>query len=285
MVSGTRFKVLETFYSGNIMPFTNSLEFLKRMTEGSAKKIKKSDDGLIRPRKSKSDPCVGPDALMVLVRSDLEYMISCYPSGKTTRYDMRIFQLFRIMTDSNGPLFLSGPFLGAPHAVMGMEKLIALGAIRIWALGWCGSLQPRSKIGDLVIPDYAHSEEGTSRHYPIGESTPTASEEMIQLIEKTLKNNGQIYSRGDVWTTDAPYRETPEKVEFYQKRGVLAVEMEMSALMTLAHFRGVKFGALLVVSDELFNLKWHADFSNPKLKSASRHAGEVMARLAAFHNG
>jgi len=222
---------------------------------------------------------------MLLIRTDLDYLLSLNPSGKTARYDMGIFQLYRIMHKNDGPLFLSGPFLGAPHAVMGMEKLIALGANRIWVLGWCGSLQSHLRIGDLVVPANALSEEGTSQHYPIGGMPPVAAEELNRMIEDALHKNGRSFSKGEVWTTDAPYRETPEKVEFYQKKGVLAVEMEMSALMTLALYRGVKLGGLLVVSDELFNLKWHTGFSNPKLKQASRYAGELLMREVVSQDG
>lgn len=254
------------------------------MSEGSTTS-KNNSEGLIHPRKRKSDPVVGPDAVLVLIRTDLDYLLTLNASAKTVPYDMGIFKLYRIMHENGGSLSLAGPFLGAPHAVMGMEKLIVLGAKRIWVLGWCGSLQPHLRIGDLVVPDSAISEEGTSKHYPIGEIPPKASEELNQMIENTLKNNGQTFFKGEVWTTDAPYRETPEKVEFHQKSEVLAVEMEMSALMTLALYRGVKLGGLLVVSDELFNMKWQTGFSNPKLKRASRFAGELLARLATFQNG
>ena len=105
------------------------------------------------------------------------------------------------------------------------------------------------------------------------------------MIEDDLNKNGQAFLKGEVWTTDAPYRETPEKIEFYQKRGVLAVEMELSALMTLALYREVKLGGLLVVSDELFDLKWHTGFSNPKLKRTSRYAGELIMRMVASQSG
>jgi hypothetical protein len=37
---------------------------------------------------------------------------------------------------------------------------------------------------------------------------------------------------------------------------------------------------LLVVSDELFQLKWRPGFSNPLLKKSSRVAGKVLLRLA-----
>ena len=105
------------------------------------------------------------------------------------------------------------------------------------------------------------------------------------MIEDALNRAGRTFSKGEVWTTDAPYRETPEKVEFYQNKGILAVEMEMSALMTLALFRGIRLGGLLVVSDELFSLKWHAGFSHPELMNASQFAGRLLSRLAASRHG
>ena len=250
------------------------------MSEGSVKTLNNSE-GLIQPRKRKSDPGVGPDAVMLLIRTDLDYLLSTVPSGETTRYDMGFFQLYRIMHENHGPLFLSGPFLGAPYAVMGMEKLIALGANRIWVLGWCGSLQPHLRIGDLVVPVSALSEEGTSQHYDIGGIPRVAAVKLSGMIEDALNKNGRAFSKGGVWTTDAPYRETPEKVGFYQKRGLLAVEMELSALMTVALYREVELGGLLVVSDELFDLKWHTGFSNPKLKRSSRFAGELLMQLVA----
>jgi uridine phosphorylase len=141
------------------------------------------------------------------------------------------------------------------------------------------------RIGDLVVPVSAISEEGTSRHYPIGGIPLVAAEELNGMVEDALNKNGRAFSKGGIWTTDAPYREMPEQVEFYQKRGVLAVEMELSALMTLALYREVKLGGLLVVSDELFNLKWHAGFSNPKLKRSSRYAGELLVQLVASQWG
>jgi hypothetical protein len=55
--------------------------------------------------------------------------------------------------------------------------------------------------------------------------------------------------------------------------------MEMSALMTLAIYRNVKLAGLLVISDELFDLKWHSGFNNPKLKQISRLAGELLLNL------
>ena len=42
---------------------------------------------------------------------------------------------------------------------------------------------------------------------------------------------------------DAPYRETVGKVCDYQKRGIFgAMDMEVAALPTVAHFRGIELG-------------------------------------------
>jgi purine-nucleoside phosphorylase len=95
-------------------------------------------------------------------------------------------------------------------------------------------------------------------------------------LQEALKTKGLPFRTGEVWTTDAPYRETLDKVKHYQRLGVLAVEMEMSALMTVARFRAVSVAAVLVVSDELFNLKWKPGFSDPLLGRRSRAAAEIL---------
>jgi purine-nucleoside phosphorylase len=105
------------------------------------------------------------------------------------------------------------------------------------------------------------------------------------MLDDALKKKGQYFVRGTVWTTDAPYRETPMKVKTYQEKGVLAVEMEMSALMTLAMYRDVKLSGLLVVSDELFDLKWHSGFKSPELKKTTGLAGNVLLDLVKSLSG
>jgi uridine phosphorylase len=234
------------------------------------------DEGLIRPMKRRTDPDVGPDAIMAMTPSDLDFLVKTSDAKRVLRFGADFFHLYQVRFGAKATLTLSGPFLGAPQAAIGMENLIALGAIRIWVLGWCGSLQPELRIGDLVIPTNAISEEGTSQHYPIGQGSPETGKELNQVLEESLKGAGQPFTRGTVWTTDAPYRETPSKVREFQKKGVLAVEMEMSALMTLAAYRTVGLAGLLVVSDELFELKWHSGFSSSQREKTSRLAGETL---------
>jgi purine-nucleoside phosphorylase len=237
------------------------------------------EEGLIRPMRRRADPEVGPDAILAIVSSDLDLLLEAAHAGNRCDFDMGFFRLHRFEKKGGEYFSVLGPFLGAPHAVMGMEKIIALGAKRIWSIGWCGSLQPDLKIGDFVIPTGAICEEGTSAHYPIGDRPLSADLDLCGSIDSRLSQEGKKVRRGVVWTTDAPYRETPSKVLAYQSRGVLGVEMEMSALMTLAIYRSVQFAGLLVVSDELSGLTWRPGFRDPRFRRSRREAGGVMLGL------
>ncbi|MFC1823643.1 nucleoside phosphorylase [Thermodesulfobacteriota bacterium] len=241
---------------------------------------RKSDEGIIRPVKLKGDPEIGPDAVMVMVPPILEYIVSAHQARLSTFRDGPFYNLYRVRKRGYS-IDLAGPFLGAPQAVMGMEKMIALGAERIWVLGWAGSLQKDLRIGDLVIPTGAISEEGTSQHYPIDGEKPVSNETQNRILERAINDAGISMSSGMVWTTDAPYRETPAKVRAYQEKGVLAVEMELAALMSLAIYRSVKIGGVLIISDELFDLKWKRGFSSHELKKNSQIAGDVLLHLIA----
>jgi uridine phosphorylase len=243
------------------------------------KKTVNNHEGIIRPKKTKRDPDIGPDMILAMIQPDLENLLK--ESGKNTlaHYGLGSFHLYWTKPSKENPLAIAGPFIGAPHAVIGMERAVALGARRFWAFGWCGSLQPSLKIGDLVLPTRALSEEGTSRHYPIGGRKPVADETMTGILEASLMEEGRTYRKGPVWTTDALYRETADKVTTYRDKGILAVEMEMSALMTLAVYRKVSIAGLLVVSDELFDLTWRPGFDHAERREASRFAGRQLLKV------
>jgi uridine phosphorylase len=238
------------------------------------------DVGIIQPVRGKRDPKLGPDALMVFIPSELQYLVRLTEAESLQKNDTCLYRLYRTTAGSPYPVTLSGPFLGAPHAVIGMEKLIVAGAKRIWVLGWCGALQVDLKIGQILIPTRAVSEEGTSSHYPVSDQPIASTASLNRMLEKALIQMELPFSKGTVWTTDALYRETPKKVEAYQKSGVLAVEMEMSALMTVAIFRSIEMAGLLVVSDQLCDHIWRPGFSNSLLRKHSRAAGEILLRLA-----
>ena len=177
-------------------------------------------------------------------------------------------------------LILAGPILGAPQAVMVLEQLRRRGVSVFWALGWCGSLRPELNIGDIVLPEAALSEEGTSAHYPLDGPPAGADPELCRALKLGLEGKKIKHAAGKVWTTDAPFRETREKVRKYGEKGILAVDMEASALMTTARFHGLKYAALMVVSDELEGEKWKPGFDSPRLKESLKEAARVILDAA-----
>jgi uridine phosphorylase len=240
----------------------------------------RDSQGIIRPAKGKRDPHLGPVALMVMLPHALKRLIREAAAKEMPFSDTPLYRLYQTKHKTGPPVTLAGPFIGAPHAVMGLEKLIVLGARSIWVLGWCGSLQPDLNIGDLVIPTRAISEEGTSRHYPVEGETPRADLGLNRILADGIVRQGRESARGIIWTTDAIYRETPEKVRRFQKLGILAVDMEISALLTVAAYRSAALSALLVVSDELFDLKWKPGFFDLRLQESTRLAGDLLLDLS-----
>lgn len=171
---------------------------------------------------------------------------------------------------------LAGPILGAPMAGMVLETLGRRGCNAFLSLGWCGAVSPSHKWGDIILPEWALSEEGTSAHYPLENETATPDSELVKILTGLLDERGMEYGRGGVWTTDAPFRETREKVIEYGGRGVLAVDMETSAVMAVARFRQWRWAGLMVVSDELWGDKWRPGFKSNELAAGLDTAAEII---------
>ncbi len=175
---------------------------------------------------------------------------------------------------------VSGPLIGAPYAVMLLEILIASGAKKIIFYGLCGAISPHVKTGDIILPTGALIDEGTSCHYGEKQNGLIRSSETItSTIRDVLTQKKVTFHEGLIWTTDALFRETPEKVKHYQKKNALGVEMETSALFTVGKFRNVDVGAVLVVSDELSTMEWHPGFGQPLFNKTCRIVQETIIDL------
>jgi uridine phosphorylase len=174
---------------------------------------------------------------------------------------------------------LAGPVVGAPYAVMVAETLIAWGVRTILFVGWCGAVSPALSPGELVVPTAAVIDEGTSPHYAAGVTAACPSEPLRRQVAAACAAAGVCARPGTVWTTDAVFRETREEVARHQGDGVLAVEMECSALFTVGGFRGVEVAALLVVSDDLSSLTWRPGFKDPRFIRGREAAANVIGRL------
>lgn len=150
------------------------------------------------------------------------------------------------------------PGIGAPLASVLLERVIALGCNKFIACGGAGVLNKEIAVGHIIIPISAVRDEGTSFHYIEPSREITANQVGVQAIEKILTKHKCKYVVGKTWTTDAIYRETPEKVKLRRKEGCLTVEMEASAFFAVSQFRKVTFAQLLYGGDDVSCEEWNS---------------------------
>lgn len=175
---------------------------------------------------------------------------------------------------------LAGPVMGSPYAVALAEALFAWGAESLLFLGWCGAIAPALAVGDPVLPTGAWIEEGTSPLYGADPRQPARPDPLLtQSVAEVLRWQQMAYHAGPIWTTDAIYRETVEKVRRYQALGTLGVEMELSALFSVAAFRNRPAAGLLVVSDILSHLVWQPGFKEPSFQTGREQAVQIIGEL------
>ncbi len=166
-------------------------------------------------------------------------------------------------------LLAKSPY-GAPTAVVLLEELAAFGVSRAVYVGYCGSIREEVGLGEIVLPSHAVREDGTSYHYLPGTEECRPDRALLEGLQGWLQQRGMIASVGGIWTTDALYRETVKKVRRYREEGVLAVDMEMSALFAAGAIRGVGVVGVLLVSDQLFDDGWTPGFFHPRLLEMER---------------
>jgi len=235
----------------------------------------RDNDAIVRPVCNKKTPVLGSLAVMAASEDDLRAL-----QNLLMLPDERRLYMSRIYYSAGNPdsPVLAGPMMGSPYAAMLLEILHAWGVREIVFLGWCGSIRDDVLTGDIIVPTGALIEEGTSPLYdrPAGTASPSNGV-LRQQLQQLLRNRGLVFKEGLVWTTDGVFRETPDKVKAFSGKGALAVEMELSALLTVAGYHSIALSGLLAVSDELFSLYWRPGFKSAAFLKTRADLAEVLA--------
>jgi uridine phosphorylase len=242
-----------------------------------------SSEAIINPTREPWDVPVTARVILTFTLPDYHYLCRLVQPPEAPRYIYNCALSEGRWDDQ--PITVMAPALGAPYAVMVLEKLMVLGARMVLALGWCGSLQSHLKIGDLVLPTTTVSTEGTSRHYPLEGQPPDPDPALSKILRQLLEASDNRWQEGSVWSTDGFFRETAGLVTHHQAQGVLGVDMEMAALFTVGRFRQVPVAGLLVVSDELATLKWNSGYRSEDFRRARDQAVRLVLAAAAQWEG
>lgn len=243
---------------------------------------------IVKPIPPKRAPLPGSLAIMVATAGDMRNLRKRLgiPAEPVTR----LFASQLLLQNNRGRgLSIVGPFVGAPYATMILETLVVCGVERVVFFGWCGGVSPQVEIGDIVLPDQAIIDEGTSCHYQSGTgdgrcqtgvdgyAEPAAS--VTDRLRKGLETERVKFHEGAIWSTDAIFRETAEKVKYYQERGALAVEMEVSALFAAGRFHNIAVGGILAVSDSVAGYTWRQGFKDPRFQTTRQTINRVIGQI------
>ncbi len=184
------------------------------------------------------------------------YIITCGDPGRVRRLARRLDEVRRRRAHREF-LTITGTYRGIPVSLMAtgigpdntaiavIEAAACVAPATFIRLGTSGGLQEHIRVGDIVITAQALRDEHTTDHYaPPGEPAPAHPEVLAALIRAARELNlphhvGLTCTTADFYAGQGrvvpgfPCRE-PDKVARLQRQGVLNLEMEMSAYLTLA---------------------------------------------------
>ncbi len=147
--------------------------------------------------------------------------------------------------------------MGAPVASIVMHELFDLGARIFLRIGTAMSLPP-AEIGEFVIAEAAYRGEGTSGAYAPIEYPAVADFELQTALRHSVSSK-DVWHSGVFASFDGFYKEMyaldkadrPGKEITLTKMkalGIIAIDMETSALLTVARILGARGGCLCLVT-------------------------------------
>ncbi len=148
--------------------------------------------------------------------------------------------------------------VGGPSCGGNLDVFYAMGINKVMFCGGGGVLDRNIKVGQLLLVDGAIRDEGFSYHYIEPSRYIYTDKKVTDKLAASLEAKKVPYLRGICWTTDALFRETPEKIELRKSEGAKIVEMEQAACIAVSQFRGFDYGALIYGGDDVASEEWNS---------------------------
>lgn len=146
-----------------------------------------------------------------------------------------------------------GTGMGLPsHSIYVHELINEYGVKTLMRVGTCGALQPHLKIGDIVLAMTASTDSGMNKLRFAGmDYAPSVSFKLLLAAYQVARDREIPVVVGSTLSGDSFYSDDPGWWRIWAEYGVDVVEMETSALYTLAARYKVQALSLLTVSDSL----------------------------------
>lgn len=182
----------------------------------------------------------------------------------------------KLCTTPGGKRFaLHFPSYGSVRIANSLEQLKACGIKYVFGLGLGGSLQEDIAIGDVFLLEGAVRGDGTSHYYAPDEYPAVPDFALTSQLREPLEANHEKYHLGLSFGTDALYREEESFIGQLRELGVISIDLESSAFLTVGRRLGLKCAWVGVVSDRLVGAKHEGTIH-------SGHVMEALSRLSGY---
>jgi len=168
----------------------------------------------------------------------------------------------RLVTSVRNMLGFTGTFRGEPVSIMGSgmgmpsisiyahELFDHYGVKQIIRVGTCGGLLADMQVGDLVLAAAASTDSSMNRQrFGDWDFAAGADFGLLRRVYDRAVGAGLKIRTGNVFSTDWFYHPDEDFIRKVQKMGILALDMESSALYALAQQHGRRALTILSVSD------------------------------------
>lgn len=191
-------------------------------------------EGLLREARRQKNIAPGgiPDVCLLDPDGDLARHLKDSGARSNPHWACYHTEMLELATPA-GTVGVIGCAVGASFAVLVAEELFASGCELLFSITSAGQIQTAGEPPYFVLIDRALRDEGTSHHYlrPAPYVYPDA--DLLTHADSLTTGEPRVI-RGGAWTTDAPFRETEEAIDFARSENLLAAEMEAAALYAFA---------------------------------------------------
>lgn len=146
--------------------------------------------------------------------------------------------------------------VGCPACAGNLDLFHAMGVDKVMFCGGGGVLDRNIEVGQIFVVDGAIRDEGFSYHYIKPSKYIYTDKNVTDKIVRYLKKNDISYLQGLVWTTDAIFRETADRIAQRKEEGAKIVEMEQAGCIAVSQYRGFDYGALIYGGDDVSQEEW-----------------------------
>lgn len=162
---------------------------------------------------------------------------------------------------------VQGTGMGLPSLSIYVNELIKeYGVKKLIRVGSCGSIQEDLHVRDIVLAMASSTNSSMNKNRFKGmDFAPTADFGLFKSALEVSKEMKLDIKAGNVLSSDSFYTDDPDEWKMWASFNVLAVEMESSALYTLAAKYGVSALTILTVSDSL--VTWEETSSEEREKT------------------